>query len=266
MTRRTVMTSATAAAMPAVVTANTDRPMASGFKVLPADARGMADHGWLKSAHSFSFANYFNPDYVQFESLRVINDDRVAPGMGFPAHPHQNAEIFSYVLDGKLEHKDSMGYGSRVEAGGVQYMSAGSGVRHSEYNPSPDYPVHFLQIWLIPNVENGEPRYDTMDIKDADKDGQLKLFLSPDGRNGSMKISADADIYAATLNGDQVIEASITPGHKGWVQMARGALTVNGQRLEVGDGLAINTAGRLEFTDGEDAEFILFDLAPYGQA
>lgn len=268
MTRRQTIISGTAAAVLPITTEakamTTD--LTTDFTLRPAGARGMADHGWLKSAHSFSFASYFDPNHVQFESLRVINDDRVAPGAGFPAHPHQNAEIFSYVLDGALEHQDSLGNGSRVKAGGVQYMSAGSGVRHSEYNPSPDYPVHFLQIWLMPNVENEAPRYDTLDIADADKDGKLALFLSADGRDGSMKISAHADIYAATLDGDQVIKTSITPGHKGWVQMARGSLSVNGQRLSVGDGLAINSAGSLAFSDGEGAEFILFDLAPYGRA
>lgn len=236
------------------------------LQIRKASERGMADHGWLKSAHSFSFANYFDPNHVQFESLRVINDDRVAPDRGFGEHGHQNAEIFSYVLDGTLEHKDSLGNGSRVHAGGVQYMSAGLGVRHSEYNPSPDNPVHFLQIWLMPNVENKAPRYDTLDIADADKDGKLALFLSSDGRDGSMKISADADIYAATLDGAQQIKTSITEGHKGWVQVARGRVDVNGVTLSTGDGLAVNDSGGLIFDKGQNAEFILFDLAPYGRA
>lgn len=236
--------------------------MAGGFRLRKAGERGMADHGWLKSAHSFSFANYFDPQHMQFGPLRVINDDRVAPGMGFPAHPHQNAEIFSYVLDGALEHQDSMGNGSRVKAGGVQYMSAGSGVRHSEYNPSQSDPVHFLQIWLMPDVENTPPRYDTLDITPSEKDGKLKLFLSPDGADGSMIISADANIYAATMSAGQEIEAELPAGRQGWVQMARGTVSVNGQRLNEGDGLAIEEPGQLNFTEGEGAEFLLFDVAP----
>ena len=244
-------------------TIETTTPLAGGLKRRPAAERGHANHGWLKSAHSFSFANYHDPEHVQFESLRVINDDQVAAGAGFPTHPHQDAEIFSYVLKGALEHKDSMGNGSVVKAGGVQYMSAGSGVRHSEFNPSSEEEVRFLQIWLLPNATGGTPRYDTLDISDEEKDGKLKLFLSKDGRDGSMPIKSDADIYAATLKGDQQISAELQVGHKAWVQVARGSLTVNGERLERGDGLAITKAGRIDFTEGADAEFIYFDLEPY---
>ena len=236
--------------------------LASGFTLRPADARGMADHGWLKSAHSFSFANYYDPNHMQFESLRVINDDRVAGGKGFPMHPHQNAEIFSYVLDGALSHKDTLGNGSTVKAGGVQYMSAGSGVRHSEYNPSETDEMAFLQIWLLPNVQNEAPRYETLDISPEEKDGKLKLFLSKDGRDGSMRIKADADIYAATLDGTQNIAFDLTEGHKAWVQVARGSVCVNGESLGRGDGLAVTIGGRLEFKDAVQAEFLLFDLEP----
>lgn len=239
------------------------KSLAGGLTLRPADARGHADHGWLKSSHSFSFANYYDPKHMQFESLRVINDDQVAAGAGFPTHPHQDAEIFSYVLKGALEHKDSMGNGSVVQAGGVQYMSAGSGVRHSEFNPSSEEEVRFLQIWLLPNAQGGIPRYDTLVISDEEKDGKLKLFLSKDGRDGSMLIKSDADIYAATLNGDQEISTELRQGHKGWVQVARGTLSINGQTLERGDGLAITEPGRIDFTDGLDAEIIFFDLEPY---
>ena len=235
-------------------------PLADGLVHRPASERGHADHGWLKSAHSFSFANYYDPDHMQFENLRVINDDQVAAGAGFPTHPHKDAEIFSYVLKGALEHKDSMGNGSVVSAGGVQYMSAGSGVRHSEFNPSPQEEVRFLQIWLLPNATGGAPRYDTMDIAEDEKSGQLKLFLSRDGRDGSMLIKSDADIYAATLTEDQQISTMLNSGSKAWVQVARGALTVNGVRLKRGDGLAISEPGRIDFADGADAEIIYFDL------
>lgn len=234
--------------------------LAGGLKIRFAHERGMANHGWLKSAHSFSFANYFHPDHMQFENLRVINDDFVAAGQGFPRHPHKDAEIFSYVLEGALEHDDSMGNGSVVKAGGVQYMSAGRGVTHSEFNPSKTEPVKFLQIWLLPNKQGGTPRYDTLDISPADKDGKLKLFLSKDGRDGSMLIQADADIYAATLNGEQRIEIELPAGHKGWVQVAKGALTVNGESLRKGDGLSISEAGKIVFEDGDIAEFIYFEL------
>lgn len=237
-----------------------DRTLASQLWLRPAADRGHVDLGWLKSAHSFSFGNYYDPQYINFESLRVINDDQVVGGGGFPMHPHRNAEIFSYVLDGALSHKDTLGNGSTVKAGGVQYMSAGAGVRHSEYNPSDSETMRFLQIWLLPNVEDVPPRYDTMDIAPEDKDGKLKLFLSKDGRDGSMHIRADADIYAATLNGDQQIDFDLQPGQKGWVQVARGKLSVNGQELLRGDGLAIEDAGRLEFRSGDDADIIFFAL------
>lgn len=239
---------------------NTGLVPAAHLRLRPAEARGKADHGWLKSAHSFSFASYYDPAHMHFDSLRVINDDQVAGGAGFPTHPHQDAEIFSYVLEGALEHKDTMGNGSVVKAGGVQYMSAGSGVQHSEFNPSRDEAVKFLQIWLLPNVRGAQPRYDTLDIAPEDKDGKLKLFLSPEGRDGSMSIRANADIYAATLTGGQSIDYQLADGHKGWVQVARGNLTVNGQELRRGDGLAIDQAGGLTFENGEDAEIVFFDF------
>ena len=263
MTRRTALATAAAATAAPVMAAQTtgETDLASDLVLRPAEARGKADHGWLRSAHSFSFANYFDPNHMGFESLRVINDDWVAGGGGFPMHPHRDAEIFSYVLDGGLQHRDSMGNGSTVQAGGVQYMSAGSGVTHSEFNPSQTDPMQFLQIWLMPNVSGATPRYDTMDIAPEEKDGKLKLFLSPDGRDGSMTIRSDADIYAATLKGDQSIDHAMADGSRGWVQVARGSVTVNGEALRRGDGLAIKKSGRLEFRDGDDAELIYFEFA-----
>lgn len=234
--------------------------LASGLVLRPGAERGLADHGWLKSAHTFSFADYYDPAHRQFENLRVINDDEVAAGRGFGAHPHQDAEIFSYVLEGALEHKDSMGNGSTVSAGGVQYMSAGTGVQHSEFNPSATERVRFLQVWLLPNAIGASPRYDTRQIDDAEKDGRLHLFLSADGRGRSMRISANADIYAATLHGNQQIDFDLFSGRRSWIQLARGELVVNGQPLVRGDGLAINSAGLVQLRDGNNAEIILFDL------
>lgn len=231
------------------------------LSVRPAGDRGQADFGWLKSAHSFSFGQYFDPQHMGFGNLRVINDDLVAGGKGFGQHPHKNAEIFSYVLDGALEHKDSMGNGSVVSAGGVQYMSAGSGVTHSEFNPSQTEEMRFLQIWLLPAEENTEPAYDTIDLSSEDKSGKLKLFLSPDGRDGSMTTKADASVYAATLNGEQTLSTDLQPKRKGWVQVADGSLEVNGIALSKGDGLAIEGSGSLTFDKGNKAEILYFDLA-----
>lgn len=232
------------------------------FTKRPAAERGKADFGWLKSAHSFSFGRYYDPEHLGFGNLIVINDDLVDGGKGFGAHPHKNAEIFSYVMRGALEHKDSMGNGSVVGAGGVQYMSAGSGVTHSEFNPSATDEMRFLQVWLLPEVENTQPAYDTMDLTPADKDGKLKLFLSKDGRDGSMKTQADASVYAATLQGDQTITQPLSAGRKAWVQVANGSVRVNDVALTKGDGLAIDGSGTLTFDQGQDAEFLFFDLAP----
>lgn len=264
MTRRTAIASATAASMtPSIISsAKTASDTLTGeFTLRPARERGMADFGWLKSAHSFSFGQYFHPDHMGFGPLRVINDDQVAPGNGFPMHPHENFEIFSYVLSGELEHKDSMGNGSVVSAGGIQYMSAGTGVRHSEFNPSNEARSEFLQIWVQPNVQNQAPRYETQDLSPADKDGKLALFLSGDGRDGSMHIKADTDIYAATLKAGQTFQTELPKGRLGWVQVARGQLSVNGQLLDTGDGLAIRKGGTLVFDKGVDAEFLYFDMA-----
>jgi redox-sensitive bicupin YhaK (pirin superfamily) len=232
------------------------------FKRRPADERGKADFGWLKSAHSFSFGQYYDPKHLGFGNLIVINDDLVAGDKGFGQHPHRNAEIFSYVLGGALEHKDSLGNGSVVSEGGVQYMSAGSGVTHSEFNPSQTDQMRFLQVWLLPEVEDTKPAYDTIELTSADKDGKLKLFLSKDGRDGSMKTQADASVYAAELNAGQAISQNLRAGRKGWVQVAGGSVSVNGITLNKGDGLAIVGSGTLIFDRGQDAEFLFFDLAP----
>ncbi|PZX04021.1 pirin family protein [Celeribacter halophilus] len=232
------------------------------FTKRPANERGKADFGWLKSAHSFSFGQYYDPKHLGFGNLIVINDDRVEGGKGFGAHPHKNAEIFSYVLGGALEHKDSMGNGSVVSEGGVQYMSAGSGVTHSEFNPSQTEEMRFLQVWLVPEVENTQPAYDTIDLTPVDKDGKLKLFLSNDGRDGSMTTQADALVYAATLRSDQTITHDFPSGRKGWVQVADGSVRVNDLVLNKGDGLAIEGSGTLTFDQGQDAEFLFFNLAP----
>lgn len=239
----------------------TENNNALQFELRLANERGKADFGWLKSNHSFSFGQYHDRHHMGFGNLRVINDDLVEGGKGFGQHPHQNAEIFSYVLDGALEHKDTLGNGSVVSAGGVQYMSAGSGVSHSEFNPSQTDPMRFLQVWLIPDEVNTAPRYETLDIDATEKDGKLKLFLSADGRDGSMKTQADASVYAATLDDDQEATTILNLSRKGWVQVANGSMSVNGQNLSKGDGLAIDGEGLLIFSDGDKAEFLYFDLA-----
>lgn len=226
----------------------------------PADARGKADFGWLKSAHSFSFGQYHDPEHMNFGVLRVINDDEVAGGGGFPSHPHRDAEIFSYVLEGGLAHKDSLGNGSTVQAGGVQYMSAGSGVTHSEFNPSETERMRFLQVWLMPDEQGAEPRYETLDIQPDDKRGKLKLFLSPDGRDGSMQTRANANVFAATLDGAERIEHDLGNTARAWVQVAAGSVRLNDQALTTGDGVAIEGGGVITLDRGQEAEVLLFEL------
>ena len=240
-------------------TTGTVVPDAPTLTLRPADERGIADFGWLRSAHTFSFGQYHDPRHVRHGALRVINDDEVAGGGGFPAHPHRDAEIFSYVLEGALQHRDSMGNGSVVEAGGVQYMSAGRGVTHSEFNPSETERMRFLQVWLLPAEEGGEPRYDTLDIPVDEKRGRLRLFLSPDGRSGSIASRSTALVYAATLDGDARIEHDMIEGGLGWLQVARGSLRVNGIALGTGDGVALDGGGSLVLDGADDAEVLLFD-------
>ena len=226
----------------------------------PADERGKADFGWLRSAHTFSFGQYLDRDHVQFGALRVINDDEVEGGKGFGAHPHRDAEIFSYVLEGALQHEDSMGNGSVVAAGGVQYMSAGSGVTHSEFNPSETERMRFLQVWLLPEETGGEPRYETLDIGAEEKRGRFRLFLSPDGEGGSIATRARARVHAATLDGEERIAHDLGAIPKAWLQVARGSLTLNGERLGKGDGVAIEGGGEIVLADGDGAEVLLFEL------
>jgi redox-sensitive bicupin YhaK (pirin superfamily) len=230
-----------------------------------ASERGLADHGWLKSRHSFSFASYYDPEHVGFSDLLVINDDRVAAGGGFGKHPHRDMEIFSYVLEGALEHKDSLGTGSVIRPGDVQLMSAGTGVAHSEYNASSTQPVHFLQIWIVPAEKGIAPRYQQQNVSAADKRGQLRLVLSPNGENGSLTINQDARVYAGLFVGDERASLTLPASRHAYVHVAAGSVSVNGQRLSEGDGLKIRQADTLEFSEGENAEVLVFDLRPLEQ-
>ena len=242
--------------------------------------RGFADHGWLKSFHTFSFAGYFDPQHVEFGSLRVINEDRVQAGAGFGTHPHRDMEIISYVLSGELAHKDSMGNGSTIRPGDVQRMSAGSGVRHSEFNPSPDSATHFLQIWIQPSVRNIEPSYEEKRFAADEKRGRLRLIVSPDRADGSVLIHQDARVYAGLFDGGEQAELTVGEGRRIYVHVARGRVTANRIALEAGDALkvaqdglmregltqeglaqeGVAQEGRLALEQGEGAEVLVFDL------
>ena len=223
--------------------------------------RGFADHGWLKSYHSFSFAGYYDPDHMGFGNLRVINEDRVAAGRGFGAHSHQNMEIISYVLSGQLAHKDSMGNVKTIPPGDVQRMSAGTGVQHSEFNYEENQTTHFLQIWIEPNVKGIAPGYEQKTFSDAEKRGVLKLVASPDGLQNSVLIHADAKIYAGLFNGTENAALALDPRRKTYVHVVRGALEVEGQLLQAGDAALIQAQDSLKLTNGQDAEVLVFDLA-----
>ena len=227
-----------------------------------ASERGAANHGWLKSFHTFSFANYWNPKEQGFSDLLVINDDRVAAGKGFGQHPHRDMEIFSYVLEGALEHKDTLGTGSVIRPGDVQLMSAGSGVAHSEFNHSQRLGVHFLQIWIVPNEAGAKPRYQQEHFSEAQKRGRLQLIISPDGANGSLKVRQDARVYAGLFDGGEAATLEVGADRHAYVHVARGSLAVNGERLSEGDGARIRNAGTLRFDHGENAEVQVFDLRP----
>jgi len=227
--------------------------------------RGFADHGWLKSFHTFSFADYFDPQHVEFGPLRVINEDRVEGGAGFGTHGHRDMEIISYVLEGELAHKDSMGNGSTIRPGDVQRMSAGTGVRHSEFNPNPKAPVHFLQIWIQPAGRNIEPSYEEKRFSAQEKRGRLRLIVSPDRADGSLLIHQDARVYAGLFTGDERAEFRTAPGRRIYLHVARGALTANGTALEAGDALRITDGAALRLSDARDAEVLVFDL-PGGDA
>jgi len=227
-----------------------------------AEERGRANFGWLDSRHSFSFGHYHDPAHMGFGPLRVINDDRVAPGGGFPTHPHSDMEIVSYVLEGALEHKDSLGTGSVIRPGDVQRMSAGTGIRHSEFNASKTQPVHFLQIWIVPEKAGLEPGYEQKTFAEAEKRGKLRLVGSRDGRDGSVTIHRDVDFYATLLGEDEAVSHALKPGRTAWVQVAQGTVKLNGEQLYPGDGVAIEEAGEIALAGtSPDAEILLFDMA-----
>lgn len=222
--------------------------------------RGHAEHGWLESYHSFSFADYFDPDHVEFGPLRVINEDRVVPGAGFGAHGHRDMEIVSYVLSGELAHKDSIGNGSVIRPGDVQRMSAGTGIRHSEFNPSNAAPVHFLQIWIQPDVRGIPPSYEEKRFGEAEKRGRLRLIASPDGAEDSVTLHQDVRLHAGLFDGPESASLKLAPGRRGYVHLARGALTANGVRLQAGDALKLSEVETLQLRDGAAAEVLVFDL------
>jgi redox-sensitive bicupin YhaK (pirin superfamily) len=222
--------------------------------------RGYADHGWLKSYHSFSFAGYHDPAHVQFGPLRVINEDRVMPGAGFGTHGHRDMEILSYVLEGELAHKDSTGTTSTIRPGDVQRMSAGTGVMHSEFNASPELPVHFLQIWILPDTPGIAPGYEEKRFESAEKRGRLRLIASPDRAEGSVRIQQDARVYAGLLDGSEQALLEVAPGRQVYVHVARGQVTANAVTLGPGDALKLRETTSLELRNGKDAEVLVFDL------
>jgi len=231
------------------------------IQVRKGSERGHADHGWLNSFHTFSFADYHDPRHMGFGALRVINEDRVQPGRGFGTHGHRDMEILSYVLEGELEHKDNMGTGSVIRPGDVQRMSAGRGVLHSETNHSRSDLVHFLQIWIEPNQIGIDPGYEQKRFESAEKRGRLRLVASSDGRDGSVKIHQDASIHAALIDGEEKAVHALASGRRAWVHVARGEVTVNGRVLAAGDALAAEGVGEITLSDGRNAEILLFDLA-----
>jgi redox-sensitive bicupin YhaK (pirin superfamily) len=222
--------------------------------------RGHADHGWLDSHHTFSFADYHDPRFMGFGPLRVINDDTVAGGGGFPPHGHRDMEIISYVIEGALSHQDNIGNGSVIKPGDVQRMSAGPGVTHAEYNASKTEPVHFLQIWIVPQKSGLPSGYEQKFFSDDDKRGQLRLVASPDGAEGSVRIQQDARLYATILGDGASVSHRFAAGRKGWLHVVKGAATVNGQRVQTGDGVAIEKEAELVLTSQEGGELLLFDL------
>jgi redox-sensitive bicupin YhaK (pirin superfamily) len=226
-----------------------------------ADQRGHADHGWLDSHHTFSFADYHDPRHMGFRGLRVINEDRVAPGRGFGTHSHRDMEIVSYVLEGGLEHKDSIGTGSVIRPGDVQRMSAGTGVAHSEFNTSKTEPVHFLQIWILPEKRGIEPGYEQRTFPAAEKEGRLRVVASRDGREGSVTLHADAAIHAGLLGAGQSAELALAEGRHAWVQVARGRVKVEGTELAAGDGASISGVSALRIEGVDGGEVLVFDLA-----
>ncbi len=230
------------------------------IKVRKGTARGHAEHGWLDSRHTFSFAEYFDPSHMGFRALRVINEDRVAAGQGFGKHSHRDMEIISYVLEGGLEHKDSMGTGAVIKPGDVQRMSAGTGVTHSEYNASKHEPVHFLQIWLLPDKRGIAPGYEQKTFSREDKAGRLRLVASPDGRDGSVTVHADARLFAGLFDEGQSAEHPLATGRHAWVHVVRGKVRVNGVELATGDGAALSEESLVRIEGIEPGEVLVFDL------
>jgi redox-sensitive bicupin YhaK (pirin superfamily) len=223
--------------------------------------RGHADHGWLKSHHSFSFAGYYDPEHMGWGNLRVINEDTITPGSGFGTHGHRDMEIISYVLQGELAHRDNMGNVKGIPPGDVQRMSAGRGVQHSEFNHAPNASTHFLQIWITPNVTGIQPSYEQKTFADCEKRGALRLVASPDGANSSVTIHADAAVYAGLFDGDEAATLALDPARKSYVHVVRGALEVNGKPLATGDAALIESESSLTLTHGKQAEVLVFDLA-----
>jgi redox-sensitive bicupin YhaK (pirin superfamily) len=226
-----------------------------------AEERGHARHGWLESRHTFSFADYYDPKQMGFRDLRVVNEDRVQPGRGFGAHSHRDMEIVSYVIEGALEHRDSLGTGSVIRPGDVQRMSAGTGVTHSEYNPSPSEPVHFLQIWILPEREGLEPSYEQRHFPERERRGALRLVASRDARAGSLRLHQDVEIYASLLGEGESALHELRPGRYAWLQLVGGACELNGVPLAAGDGAAVAEETSLRIGGARDAELLLFDLA-----
>jgi redox-sensitive bicupin YhaK (pirin superfamily) len=227
-----------------------------------ANDRGHLNFGWLDTWHTFSFGSYRDPAQQGFSDLLVINDDVVQPGQGFGTHPHSDMEIFTYILEGALEHKDSMGTGSIIRPGDVQMMSAGTGIRHSEFNPSQREPVHLLQIWIVPDRRGVQPRYQQVNFDSAEKRGRLRLIISPDSTQGSLNVYQDVRVYAGLIDGDETAELKLAANRYAYVHVARGALNVNGQRLAAGDGARVRQETELSFAGGENAEVLVWDLRP----
>src|SRR5246127_5313626 len=231
------------------------------MQIRPANERGGGNHGWLNTKHTFSFSDFWDPKWMGFRSLRVINEDRVAPSTGFPTHPHRDMEIITYVLEGKLEHKDSLGTGSVILPGDGQRMTAGSGIRHSEFNPSKTEPVHLLQIWIQPEKVALAPSYEQKSFPEAEKRGKFRLIASRDASDGSVKINQDAKLYVSVLKAGEEVAHEFAGGRHGWLQVARGTVELNGKPLAQGDGAAISNEQKLSIKGTEDAEVLLFDLA-----
>jgi redox-sensitive bicupin YhaK (pirin superfamily) len=231
------------------------------IKVRKANERGHFNHGWLDTYHTFSFDQYYDPAHMGFRSLRVINEDRVAPKHGFPTHSHRDMEIITYILEGELRHEDSMGNGSVIRPGEVQRMTAGTGVAHSERNPSSDKEVHLLQIWIMPNQRGLAPGYEQKAFSEEERSGRLRLVASPDGSEGSVSINQDAKLFATILSAGQRVSHQLPNNRHAWIQVARGAVTVNGTQLDQGDGVAVSEESEVTIATGSGAEVLLFDLA-----